>query len=62
MLKTLPEKVAPGTAALIVVDMQNDFCHPEGAGAVNGGDVTPCVEMAPRLKQLIAKHIKDNCF
>jgi ureidoacrylate peracid hydrolase len=34
--------------------MQNDFCHPEGAGAVNGGDVSSCVAMAPRLKELIA--------
>jgi ureidoacrylate peracid hydrolase len=54
MLLSLPEKIAADKAALIVIDMQNDFCHPEGAGGVNGGDTTPCVEMAPRLKQLIA--------
>lgn len=27
---TLVEKVDPATTALIVVDMQNDFCHPQG--------------------------------
>ena len=54
MLTTLTEKAAPGKAALLIVDMQNDFCHPEGAGAVNGGDVSHCVAMAPRLKELIA--------
>jgi ureidoacrylate peracid hydrolase len=54
VLKSLLEKTDPATTALLVVDMQNDFCHPEGAGAVNGGDVGACVAMAPRLKRLIA--------
>ena len=48
------EKIAADKAALLVVDMQNDFCHPTGAGSINGGDVSGCVEMAPRLAQLIA--------
>lgn len=54
MLVPLAEKVTPGNTALLIVDMQNDFCHPEGAGAVNGGNVSACVAMAPRLKEFIA--------
>ncbi|GAB3599869.1 cysteine hydrolase family protein [Microbacterium tumbae] len=46
----LPEK-----AALIVVDVQNDFCHPEGVSAQKGNDVSAAVEMAPRLQTLIAR-------
>jgi ureidoacrylate peracid hydrolase len=53
MLTTLEEKVAPGHAALVVIDMQNDFCHEEGAGARNGSDVGPVQAMVPRLNALI---------
>ena len=30
MLRTLSEKVDPKHTALVVIDMQNDFCTPEG--------------------------------
>jgi ureidoacrylate peracid hydrolase len=53
MLTTREEKVSKENAALIVIDVQNDFCHPEGSGALNGGDVSPCVEMVPRLVRFI---------
>lgn len=53
ILTTLEEKVSKENAALIVIDVQNDFCHPKGSGALNGGDVSPCVEMVPRLVKLI---------
>ena len=29
-LRTLSDQVDPKVAALLVVDMQNDFCHPDG--------------------------------
>jgi ureidoacrylate peracid hydrolase len=38
-----------GRSALIVVDMQNDFCHDDGALAKRGIDVRPTQDMAPRL-------------
>jgi isochorismate hydrolase len=28
-LRTLSEQVDPKVAALLVIDMQNDFCHPQ---------------------------------
>lgn len=40
-------------AALIVVDMQNDFCHPDGWLAHIGVDVTPAREPILPLKMLL---------
>jgi ureidoacrylate peracid hydrolase len=39
MGRSLAEKVDPRQAALIVVDVQNDFCHPEGAAGKLGRDL-----------------------
>jgi len=39
--------------ALIVVDVQNDFCHPDGACAKRGLDVSGAKEIIPNLKKLI---------
>ncbi|MBD3883523.1 isochorismatase family protein [Phormidium tenue FACHB-886] len=39
--------------ALIVVDMQNDFCHPDGWLAYIGVDVTPAREPINPLKTLL---------
>lgn len=54
MLTTLPEKVDPSHAALLVVDMQNDFVHPDGALAKNGGNAEPTQAIVPALNRLIA--------
>jgi nicotinamidase-related amidase len=40
-------------AAMVVVDMQNDFCHPDGWLAHIGVDVTPAREPILPLKSLI---------
>ena len=50
---TLEELVDPRQAALLVVDMQNDFCHENGALPMHGGDPSMIQEMAPRLRHLI---------
>jgi ureidoacrylate peracid hydrolase len=55
MLTTLREKVDPARAALLVVDMQNDFVHEEGALAMNGGNVAPTQAIVPALNALIAE-------
>jgi ureidoacrylate peracid hydrolase len=49
ILRSLEEKVDPRHCALVVVDMQNDFCHEQGALALVGNDVTLIQEMVPRL-------------
>jgi ureidoacrylate peracid hydrolase len=55
MLTTLEEKVDPRHAALLVIDMQNDFCHDEGGRAKGGHDIKRVQEIVPRLNRLIAE-------
>jgi ureidoacrylate peracid hydrolase len=42
-----------GDTALLVVDIQNDYIHPDGRVGRSGQDVTPVVEMIPRLHGLV---------
>jgi ureidoacrylate peracid hydrolase len=53
MLRTLAEKADPKHAALIVVDVQNDFCHTDGHFARAGKDMSMVERMVPRLAKLI---------
>jgi ureidoacrylate peracid hydrolase len=53
-LSGLAQKVRPQHAALLVIDMQNDFCAPGGLVAKGGRDVSAAQSMAERLPQLIA--------
>ncbi len=52
-LTTLADKVRPTHAALVVVDMQNDFCADDGFVARGGRDVSLVQQMAGRLAILI---------
>jgi ureidoacrylate peracid hydrolase len=54
MLTTLEEKVDPHWAALIVVDMQNDFCAFDGAFDQSGVDVSAHQAIAPAIVRLAA--------
>lgn len=49
----LVEKIRPRHTVLLVVDMQNDYCHPEGALARNGTDGSSTKIMLPNLLSLI---------
>lgn len=40
--------------ALVVVDMQNTFCHPHGAFARLGADVSPLTAVVPAVAALVA--------
>lgn len=53
LLTTLEEKVAPGTAAVLVIDMQKDFVCPGGFGERLGADIRPMPELAERIAQLL---------
>jgi len=55
MLRTLEKKVDPSHAALIVVDVQNDFCSEGGAFDRDGADLTLMHAMFPRLISFIEK-------
>ncbi|MFD2618118.1 cysteine hydrolase family protein [Terrilactibacillus laevilacticus] len=43
----------PAHTALVIVDVQNDFCHEEGSMAKQGLDTSMARGMIPQLKQLI---------
>jgi ureidoacrylate peracid hydrolase len=44
-----------GSLALLVVDMQNDFCHEQGFFAQAGHDVSPCRVAAEQTGRLVAE-------
>ena len=53
MQEKLKERVDPTKTALVIVDVQNDFAHPEGAFGKRGHDMSRMTEMVPRLQKLI---------
>lgn len=57
MIETRPlplaEKIDPENTALVVVDVQNDFCHSDSPQTKLGHDVTAAQEMVPRLLLLV---------
>lgn len=55
MLKTLSEKADPENAALLIIDMQNDFCHTEGAFSRKGYDVGNVQDVIPRIAKLLSE-------
>jgi ureidoacrylate peracid hydrolase len=52
--RTLGGLAREGRAALVVVDMQNDFCHADGALGKRGADLAATQAMVPTLERLIA--------
>ena len=53
MLRTLREKVEPEHSALLIVDVQNDFCAEGGGMHREGRDLSLVQAMVPRLAALI---------
>jgi nicotinamidase-related amidase len=49
----LTELVEPSHTALVVIDMQKDFCSREGSFAKQGLDLSPYESMVPRLARLL---------
>lgn len=49
---TLEEMVDPGRAALLVIDQQNDFTHPDGYYARFGLDLSMLQDMNPNINSL----------
>lgn len=54
VLGSLDRKVDPAHAALLVIDMQNDFCAEQGFVCLGGRDVSGVLNMAKTLPDLIA--------
>jgi ureidoacrylate peracid hydrolase len=64
VLRTLAEKVHPEHCAILLVDVQNDFCAEGGAMHREGRDLTLVKRMVPRLAQLVtaARAAKVKCI
>ena len=45
----LHELIEPTRSALLIIDMQNDFCSPDGSAAQAGADVSMYTEIVPRI-------------
>ena len=59
---SLEELIDPKQTALVIVDMQNDLCSPEGYLAVHDGqDVSPNRSIIEPLKVLIEKAGESIC-
>ena len=55
MLESLKEKVDPKHSALLVVDVQNYFCHPDGFIARQGRNLSAKHQMMPKLVRLLSE-------
>jgi len=51
--RPLADRVDPARTALIVIDVQNDFCHPQGAFAQAGADLSDIDGMAENVARLV---------
>lgn len=55
VLDTLDELIDPHWTALVVVDVQNDFCHPDGHFARHGRDLSAIQQALPRMRRLVVE-------
>jgi ureidoacrylate peracid hydrolase len=65
MAFSLEERVDRSHSMLIVVDMQNDFCHRDGAACKRGRDMNFVQNMIPRLVRFVEQareHDFPVCF
>lgn len=53
LYQTTDEMLDPQHTALVVVDLQNDFAHPEGSFGKDGKNVEPIAEIVPAVDDLI---------
>jgi ureidoacrylate peracid hydrolase len=54
MMDRLATLVDPARAAVLLVDLQNDYCHPEGAVGSRGADLTAVEDIVAPLTRLLS--------
>jgi ureidoacrylate peracid hydrolase len=59
-MKWLESKVLPPGCALVIIDVQNDYCHEDGALNKFGRNVSDIRRMVPRLKYVLEKARQTN--
>jgi ureidoacrylate peracid hydrolase len=52
-MRPLRDLIEPSKTAIVVVDVQNDFCHPDGNSAKNGADVSSALAILPALQRFL---------
>lgn len=52
-MSSLAELTAPSKTAILVVDVQNDFCEPAGAAGCGGRDTSAAMAMIPTLQRFL---------
>jgi ureidoacrylate peracid hydrolase len=52
-MPALSELVKPSKTAILVVDVQNDFCEPTGAAGKGGKDTSAAMAMIPTLQRFL---------
>ena len=66
VMRTLEEQVDPKHAALVIIDVQNDFVHPEGIYAKQAGELWQTYELIPRMLEnlppLLRAARRANCL
>lgn len=55
VLDTLAELIDPRWTAILAVDIQNDFCHPDGHFARHGKDVAAIGRALPAMRRLVVE-------
>jgi ureidoacrylate peracid hydrolase len=61
-MKEIKDILNPDHTALIIVDMQNEFCSPYGLFAKAGRDISSCAAIIPRIKKLLELTREMNIF
>jgi ureidoacrylate peracid hydrolase len=51
-MMSLEELVRPSHSAILVIDVQNDFCHPEGGQAKQGKEISAMTAVVPNIINL----------
>lgn len=51
---SLDEIADPTQSCLVVIDMQNDLCHSDGAMSQRGADISAYQQITPRVAELVA--------
>ncbi len=54
LLPDLRSRLDPARTAVVLIDVQNDFCHRDGAAGRNGEPITRIEQTVPRLRSLLA--------
>ena len=62
LLQSLEERVSPKHTALVLIDVQNDFCDDKGAVGVRGEPITMIKQALPKIRRLLQSARQAGCL